>query len=401
MRRIAGIFMTLVAALAWQLPAYSQDTRSQEARKARLQKEIAILDGQLRSNAAQSASALSRLNMISGKVESRKKLIAESDREIAEYSGSISAKEREIALMQARLDTLSDHYARLVRSAYVNRSAKIWYMYILASDNIGQAFRRYGYLRDLSKQMNSQASKIIDVQTELKKESEALAAMKRGAESIKALRVTEMNKLKAEENDSRNLVSQLKKYKRKYQQDLSRKQREVDALNREIERIIRDATYEKGSGKAGKGKSTAKRKPIDYTLAKKFEANKGKLPWPADGPVVDHFGQRFHPVYTNLKLPFNNGVTIALAAGTEIKAVFDGDVKQIVVMPGYNKCVLVQHGNYFSFYCKLGTVSVKAGDKVKTGQVVGTVDTIGGETQLHFQIWSGRTPQNPETWLRP
>lgn len=401
MRRIAGIFMTLVAALAWQLPAYSQDTRSQEARKARLQKEIAILDGQLRSNAAQSASALSRLNMISGKVESRKKLIAESDREIAEYSGSISAKEREIALMQARLDTLSDHYARLVRSAYVNRSAKIWYMYILASDNIGQAFRRYGYLRDLSKQMNSQASKIIDVQTELKKESEALAAMKREAESIKALRVTEMNKLKAEENDSRNLVSQLKKYKRKYQQDLSRKQREVDALNREIERIIRDATYEKGSGKAGKGKSTAKRKPIDYTLAKKFEANKGKLPWPADGPVVDHFGQRFHPVYTNLKLPFNNGMTIALAAGTEIKAVFDGDVKQIVVMPGYNKCVLVQHGNYFSFYCKLGTVSVKAGDKVKTGQVVGTVDTIGGETQLHFQIWSGRTPQNPETWLRP
>lgn len=401
MRRIAGIFMTLVAALAWQFPAYSQDTRSQEARKARLQKEIAILDGQLRSNAAQSASALSRLNMISGKVESRKKLIAESDREIAEYSGSISAKEREIALMQARLDTLSDHYARLVRSAYVNRSAKIWYMYILASDNIGQAFRRYGYLRDLSKQMNSQASKIIDVQTELKKESEALAAMKREAESIKALRMKEMNKLKAEENDSRNLVSQLKKNKRKYQQDLSRKQREVDALNREIERIIRDATDEKGSGKAGKGKSTAKRKPIDYTLAKKFEANKGKLPWPADGPVVDHFGQRFHPVYTNLKLPFNNGVTIALAAGTEIKAVFDGDVKQIVVMPGYNKCVLVQHGNYFSFYCKLGTVSVKAGDKVKTGQVVGTVDTIGGETQLHFQIWSGRTPQNPETWLRP
>lgn len=401
MRRIAGIFMTLVAALAWQLPAYSQDTRSQEARKARLQKEIAILDGQLRSNAAQSASALSRLNMISGKVESRKKLIAESDREIAEYSGSISAKEREIALMQARLDTLSDHYARLVRSAYVNRSAKIWYMYILASDNIGQAFRRYGYLRDLSKQMNSQASKIIDVQTELKKESEALAAMKREAESIKALRVTEMNKLKAEENDSRNLVSQLKKNKRKYQQDLSRKQREVDALNREIERIIRDATDEKGSGKAGKGKSTAKRKPIDYTLAKKFEANKGKLPWPADGPVVDHFGQRFHPVYTNLKLPFNNGVTIALAAGTKIKAVFDGDVKQIVVMPGYNKCVLVQHGNYFSFYCKLGTVSVKAGDKVKTGQVVGTVDTIGGETQLHFQIWSGRNPQNPEIWLRP
>lgn len=401
MGRRTGIFiLAVIAALAWHIPAYSQNTRTQEARRARLQKEIAILDEQIRANSAKSANAMSRLTLISGKVDSRKRLIEESDREISEYSDSIARKEREISVIKARLDTLSAHYARLVRGAYINRSPKVWYMYILASDNIGQAFRRYGYLRDLSRQMNVQASKIIDIREELEKESAKLTAMKRGAEAVRAQRVSEMNKLKAEEDEARSLVSQLKKNKRKYQSDLSRKQREVEALNREIERIIRSAT--EGTGKSGKGSSqTVTRKPIDYTLAKKFEANKGKLPWPADGPVVDHFGQRFHPVYTNLKLPFNNGVTIALPAGTEIKAVFDGVVKQIVVMPGYNKCILVQHGNYFSFYCKLGTVSVKAGDKVKTGQVVGTVDTIGGETQLHFQIWSGRTPQNPETWLRP
>lgn len=401
MGRRTGIFiLAVIAALAWHIPAYSQNTRTQEARRARLQKEIAILDEQIRANSAKSANAMSRLTLISGKVDSRKRLIEESDREISEYSDSIARKEREISVIKARLDTLSAHYARLVRGAYINRSPKVWYMYILASDNIGQAFRRYGYLRDLSRQMNVQASKIIDIREELEKESAKLTAMKRGAEAVRAQRVSEMNKLKAEEDEARSLVSQLKKNKRKYQSDLSRKQREVEALNREIERIIRSAT--EGTGKSGKGSSqTVTRKPIDYTLAKKFEANKGKLPWPADGPVVDHFGQRFHPVYTNLKLPFNNGVTVALPAGTEIKAVFDGVVKQIVVMPGYNKCVLVQHGNYFSFYCKLGTVSVKAGDKVKTGQVVGTVDTIGGETQLHFQIWSGRTPQNPEKWLRP
>ena len=401
MGRRTGIFiLAVIAALAWHIPAYSQNTRTQEARRARLQKEIAILDEQIRANSAKSANAMSRLTLISGKVDSRKRLIEESDREISEYSDSIARKEREIRVIKARLDTLSAHYARLVRGAYINRSPKVWYMYILASDNIGQAFRRYGYLRDLSRQMNVQASKIIDIREELEKESAKLTAMKRGAEAVRDQRVSEMNKLKAEEDEARSLVSQLKKNKRKYQSDLSRKQREVEALNREIERIIRSAT--EGTGKSGKGSSqTVTRKPIDYTLAKKFEANKGKLPWPADGPVVDHFGQRFHPVYTNLKLPFNNGVTIALPAGTEIKAVFDGVVKQIVVMPGYNKCILVQHGNYFSFYCKLRTVSVKAGDKVKTGQVVGTVDTIGGETQLHFQIWSGRTPQNPETWLRP
>ncbi len=401
MKRVTGIFIALsFAALSWPDPAYSQDIKSQETRKARLQKEIAILDEQIESNSAQSASAISRLTLIQGKVASRRRLISESEKEISEYSDSIRAKEKEITAIRARLDTLSKHYARLVRAAYVNRNAKIWYIYIFASDNIGQAFRRYAYLRDLSRQMNNQASKIMETRTELEKENEGLLVLRREAESVRALRVSEMKKLQAEENESKNIVSRLKRNKKKYQQELSAKQREVAALNREIQRIIREAT--EGVGSSGKGSSASSaRKPIDYTLAKKFEANKGKLPWPAEGPVVDHFGQRYHPVYTNLKLPFNNGVNIALPPGSEVSAVFDGVVKQIVVMPGYNKCVLVQHGNYFSFYCKLRTVSVKTGDNVKTGQPIGTVDTIGGETQLHFQIWSGRNPQNPETWLRP
>ena len=139
---------------------------------------------------------------------------------------------------------------------------------------------------------------------------------------------------------------------------------------------------------------------IDYKLASEFSRNKGRLPWPAAGPVVEGFGQRYHPVFTRLKMPFNNGIDVALSPGTAVSAVFDGVVKQIVVMPGYNICVLVQHGNYFSFYCKLQTADVKAGDKVKTGQRIGTVDTINGETRLHFQIWQGQSPQNPELWLR-
>lgn len=250
MRKRLGIFMlTLLAALGWQTPAYSQDTRSQEARRARLQKEIAILDEQIRSNASQSANALSRLTLISGKVNSRKKLIEESDRMISEYSDSIAVKEKEIKALTARMDTLSYHYAKLVRGAYVNRSPKVWYMYILASDDVGQAFRRYGYLRDLSKQMNVQASKIKEVQSTLERESEVLSSMRKEAESIRAQRMSEMSKLQAEENDSRMLVNKLKKNKRKYQQDISKKQREVEALNREIARIIREATEDGKSGK--------------------------------------------------------------------------------------------------------------------------------------------------------
>ena len=403
MRRFAGIFISIILAfLAGTLTAYSQDTRAQESKRARLQKEIAILDGQIKAITTKSVNALNQLTLIRKKVDARKELVAESDRDIAGLNSAISAKEKDIKVMQAKLDTLSDYYERLVRSAYKNRNAKVWYMYILASDNVGQAFRRYGYLRDLSKQMNIQAEKIIATKDTLEKERSELAQMKKDAEALRSERLADMGKLQAEQNDSQKLVNQLKKDKKKYQQDLSKKQTEVEALNREIQRIINQALNEK-SGSKGSGKTTTKEpaKPIDYTLAKKFESNKGKLPWPAEGAVVEHYGQRYDPVYPNLKLPFNNGISIAMGQGSSIKAVFDGEVKQIVVMPGYNKCVLVQHGNYFSFYCKMGNVTVKKGDKVSTGQSIGTVDTIGGETQLHFQIWSGKTPQNPETWLRP
>lgn len=396
------LFSLILAFLAGSGGLYAQDTKAQETKRARLQKEIAILDSQIKAITTKSANAINHLSLIRKKVDARKELVAESDREISGLTSAISSKEKDIKAMQARLDTLSDYYERLVRGAYKNRNPKVWYMYILASDNVGQAFRRYGYLRDLSKQMNIQAEKILAAKDTLEREREALAALKKDAETLRSQRLADMGKLQAEQNDSQKLVNQLKRDKKKYQQDLSKKQKEVEALNREIQRIISQALNEK-SGSKGSGKSSTKEapKPIDYTLAKKFEANKGKLPWPAEGAVVEHFGQRYDPVYPNLKLPFNNGISIAIGQGSSIKAVFDGEVKQVVVMPGYNKCVLVQHGNFFSFYCKMGNVSVKKGDKVKTGQSLGTVDTIGGETQLHFQIWSGKTPQNPETWLRP
>ena len=105
-------------------------------------------------------------------------------------------------------------------------------------------------------------------------------------------------------------------------------------------------------------------------------------------------------MFKNLELPPNNGIDVAVGKGAEVKSVFKGVVKQVFVMPGYNQCVLIRHGNYFTFYCKLKTVNVKAGDKVDTGDVIGKVDTINGDTQLHFEVWQNTKPQNPETWLR-
>ena len=371
----------------------AQDVSRHEAEKARLEKEIAILDRQLAENSDRSKDALAQLTLIRKKISSRKALIAENDRQIRAYSDEIYSAQRQINRLQAREDTLTEHYSRLVRSAYRNRDVKIWYMYILASENLGQAFRRFSYFRELSSQMKAQAKEIREIRSELESEKARLQELKAEAEKVRARRQNELKSLQQEEGQSAKVVSQLKRNRTKYQKELNAKRKQVEALNREIKRLV-EAAMKASSGEKG-GKET-----IDYKLAGEFSANKGKLPWPAEGPVIDRFGQHYHPVFTKLKLPFNNGITIALPKGTEVRAVFDGVVKQIVVMPGYNQCVLVQHGNYFSFYCKLKTTSVKAGDRVRTGQTIGEADTINGQTQLHFQIWKDQTPQNPETWLR-
>ena len=373
--------------------AAGQDTRAQESRKARLEREIAVIDKQLKDNAAKSSDAMATLNLVRKKVADRKELVAESDKEIATLNSRIRAKQQSADKVQERLDTLTLYYEKLVRNAYRNRDSKVWYMYILASENIGQAFRRANYLRNLSTEMNRQGEKIIDTKAELQRQMDSLNVLKAEAEVLRAKRTSEVNALQKEEAQSATLVKNLQRNRSRYQKDLAAKKRQVDALNREIARIIAAAVN-------GKGGKAAAKKPVDIKLDAEFAKNKGKLPWPAEGPVTDHFGQHYHPVFKSVKLPFNNGITISLSKGEPIQAVFDGVVKQIVVMPGYNKCVLIQHGNWFSFYCKLGSTSVKPGDKVKTGQVIGTVDTIDGMNLLHFQIWKGTSPQNPELWLR-
>ena len=383
--------------LCFSTGAFSQDTKAQEERKARLEKEIAIIDRQLAENASKSNTKLADLNLIRKKVANRKELVAQSDRQIKKFNDEIYLTQLEINKINKRVETLTEHYSKLVLSAYKNRDARVWYMYMLASDDLGQALRRFGYFRNLSDQMKDEAQKIRAAKAELEEEKEKLSKMKKEAEALKAERVKELESLKKDESKADNVVKQLKKDRRTYEKQLNSKKKEVQALNKEIERLI--AAAMKGKSSSTTSSSAKKKTEVDQKLAAEFVKNKGKLPWPVDGVIVGRFGSHKHPVY-NIVMPQNNGFDLAVSKGEEAKAVFDGVVSQVMVLPGYNQCVMIDHGDYFTLYCKLRNVRVKADDKVKIGEVLGTVDTINGQTQLHFEIWKGKTAQNPENWLK-
>lgn len=398
------ILFSLLLALCVCLPALGQKQKTSmktlESQRAQLEKEIATLNRQLAQNSKNSSEAMTSLTLVRSKISAREKLIAGCDQTLRMLNDSIRSCQGEINRLQARYDTLSLYYGRLIRGSYKNRDSRLWYMYLLSSESLGQGLRRFGYLRNLSSQMSDQAVKIRETQAQLEVERERLSVLKEQAEEMRQKVVRERTNLQSEEAEHNRLVEKLNKDRKKYQQQLQEKNRQKEALNRKIAELIRQqqqAGKGKGGGKTGsKTTSTA----IDTKLSNEFASNKGRLPWPVEGAIVERFGKHKHPVYQNVDLPQNNGVTLAVKRGTQAKAVFNGTVTQIVVLPGYNQCVLVSHGAYYTLYSKLKSVAVKVGQKVTTGQVVGTVDTIGGEDQFHFELWNGSTPQNPENWLR-
>ena len=142
MRRCLNIVLVVLAVWAGPL-LHAQDSRkSLENQRARLQKDIELINRKLAENSKSSEKVLSNLTLVRSKIAKREALISECDRTLRLLKDSINVCEKQIVALQDRYDTLSFYYAKLVRGAYKNRDSKTWYMYILSSDSVGQAFRR-------------------------------------------------------------------------------------------------------------------------------------------------------------------------------------------------------------------------------------------------------------------
>ncbi len=385
MKRFFILTVALAAALSCGQPLLAQDS-GKKASIARLKEEIKFIDNELKAASSKHKASYNQLLLLQEKSASRKKLVEESDVAIRDLNGQIYQKDLEISSLQARLDTLQQYYSNLVYNTYKNRDSRIWLMHLLSSENLGQGYRRFSYLRNLSQTMSLNAKEIMAVKDSLTQEKAQLTQMYNQAGELKREREKEYTALKNEEKKTQAVVNTLAKDKKKYKAELDRKRKEMERLNREVQRAV--------------GKELTKKDKIDYSVSGRFEQNKGKIPWPVRGVVTERFGVQKHPIYKNITLPANNGITITTQKGSEVKCVFDGIVKQIMIMPGYGHCVLVQHGEYFTFYCKLASARVKSGQKVKAGETLGKLEAADDDSsQLHFQIWKGNTKQNPSLWL--
>lgn len=136
-------------------------------------------------------------------------------------------------------------------------------------------------------------------------------------------------------------------------------------------------------------------------LASSFSALRGRMPFPVpSGFISDHFGVHKHPILKGVMIN-NNGIDIQTSPGSPVHTVYDGVVQSVVNIPGINMVVAIQHGDYFTVYSKLAGVSVSTGQRVKTGQRIGSVASDeDGTSEINFQVWKNTVRQNPEVWLR-
>ncbi|MBO5699958.1 MAG: peptidoglycan DD-metalloendopeptidase family protein, partial [Bacteroidales bacterium] len=401
------------------LYAQTKEIENQKEKIKKLEADISYLDNQILATQKKKKNTLDELVLVQRKVSNRKKLLAELDAEIKTQTKEIAQVQRNITLLGKRLDTLEHYYRNMVYNAYKHRDTKLWFMYILASENFDQGYRRWSYLKNYSKTISSQAEKIRELKEERSAELKKLEKMKEANIARQKARKKEYDKLAAEERQQRAFAKSLDKKQSQYRSQLTKKRQEANRLAKEVERMIAAEIrrQQELARMAQKNKQQTDNKQAqqqndigrlefeEYAantkLSGSFSLNKGKLPFPvAQGVIVEQFGVHPHPTLKNVKLPFNNGINISTKPGSSVKAVFDGVVKQVIAIPGYNQCVLVQHGQYFTFYCKLSKVGVKVGDKVSTGEAIGNLESGGSTATLHFELWNGTNKQNPELWLK-
>ena len=399
------------------LHSQTKEIENQKEKIKQIEADISYLDNQILATQKKKKNTLDELVLIQRKVANRKKLLAELDAQIKGQTREIAQIQKNISALGKRLDTLEHYYRNMVYNAYKHRDTRLWFMYILASENFDQGYRRWSYLKNYSKTINSQAEKIRELKEERSAELEKLEKIKADNILRQKARKKEYDKFAAEEKQQRAFAKSLDKKQSQYRSQLAKKRQEASRLAKEVERMIaaeikrqqelarmaqkREQNSKQPQQQKDIGRVEFEEYASNTKLSGSFSLNKGKLPFPvAQGVVVEQFGIHPHPTLKNVKLPFNNGINISTKPGSGVKAVFDGVVKQVIAIPGYNQCVLVQHGQYFTFYCKLAKVTVKVGDKVSTGETLGNLESGGSTATLHFELWNGTTKQNPELWLK-
>ena len=400
MRLLNKIYLLLFISLSLGLKAqnYQERQKQLEAQKISIKKEIQQINNLINDSRKKSRGLADELEDIQLKISVRDRLIRINNSQVNNLSNIISNQNERIADLEVDLKKLKDEYSKIVYSSYKKRSSEMKLMFLFASDNINQAFRRFQYFKQYSKYRKEQANKIVSLQEEISNNIDSLDKRKIEKQNVVKENQSVRQTLNQDRIRQNNLYNNLLKDQKNYAVEIQEKEKQARLIDNEIQKLIRLAIAESNNNN---NSSNFALTPEGRLISSNFQSNKGRLPWPVrEGVITRRFGTQPHPVVRTTTIN-SNGISIATSANSIAYSVFEGEVLSVYGFSGGNPGVLIRHGKYISNYQNLSSIFVKKGDKVMANDEIGIVFTneSTGKTVLKFNIFNELKPENPTIWL--
>ena len=395
-------FLILAFLLSALLVHAQKSTQKQlEEKKADIKKELKEINALLFTNKQTKAAVFSDVENLSYKIERKQELIKLTNQQINLLNREVEDNSKFIEKLEKDLFEVKEAYKEMILKSFKSKSGKNRLMFILSSETFFQAFKRTQYIKQYSLFRKNQAKKIGLISAELKEIKKELLYKRDLKQGLLTKNRSTQKTLESEKKEAKNIISKLRNKEKKYKRNIIAKEKESQKIDKQIDKLIREAIARSNKNKSSKNSKGFNLTPEAKALAKKFELNKGKLPWPVSrGVVIQKFGTQPHPVVKTAKIK-SNGIVIATEKSQKVKTVFEGSVLSVLQFRGSNPTVLVQHGNYITAYKNLSKVFVSKGDKVSSNQYIGEVFTNSstGKSSIQFSIFQKTTPLNPLLWI--
>ncbi len=369
-------------------PIAAQTATELEYQRQRLIKEIEATNSQLAQAKQNKTSILEQYLVIKRRVEKRQALIATLEQEISYINKSIQRTELVINSLEEDIERLHQEYSAMLRQAYRQKLNDNHWLFFLSAQSFNDAARRWRYLKQYDQYRKKQERLIYETKRTLENKVNLLQQGRLEKEKLIEENKQQQALLNTELKDKNILLGKLKSHETKLAQSLETAEKKRKELDAAIERIILAETKRRAEESSA---ATA-------AESSDFRAMLGKLPSPIDGGVITKtFGVHPHPSYPNVET-FNNGINIQANSNNAVRAVYQGKVLSKQFVSSYQNTVILSHGNYYTVYSNLETVSVNKGDFVKAGQVIGVVSSQ--KSELHFEIWKEKQRLNPADWVK-